>query len=169
MRNRFFLATLLIISCAQKQEAGKEDPIKIATPYDYEGVQWFKGKGNGNIRGRAQFRSKHGDIRFGKGFRIELMPYCHYTEERLSIIYGDEKAGYVFLEEGIPQFTPDPEGYHDTKKAICNAYGEFEFKDLPSGDYYLVAFMLWDGTGGGIMRKVTLSEGESKFIAMLNY
>jgi len=77
----------------------------------------------------------------------------------------------MYVEDGIPKFTPDPKGYHDTKKTMCNEKGEFEFNNLPLGEYYIIAFMLWDKTGGGIMHRVTLSENydNSQIIEMVNF
>ncbi len=147
----------------------KDTPIAIVNPFDDAAVVWFKSTGDGAIKGTAKFKSKSGDIRYGKEFRIELMPNCLYTEERLNNIYKNTSAGAVNIEDGIPKFTPDPAGYHDTKKTQCNKDGEFEFNNLPAGEYYVIAFMMWDKTGGGIMQHVVLSEQESKVIEMINF
>lgn len=160
---------LLLFSCSDTQNNKEGAPIRIVNEFDYEEVKWFKTTGNGSIKGIAKFKSKNGDLRFGEEFRIELMPNCLYTEERLNKIYKNKNSGYVYIEDGIPQFTPDPEGYHETKKTMCNQKGEFEFNNLSAGDYYVIAFMLWDKTGGGIMQHVVLSENESKVIEMINF
>lgn len=155
--------------CGYSQQNVEQDkPIKIENAFDEEGTKWFKNTGNGTIKGIAKFTSKNGELRFGKDFRIELMPNCRYTEERLMHIYNNKDFGYVYVEDGVPKFTPDPKAYHDTKKTMCNQEGEFEFSNLPPGNYYVIAFMLWDDTGGGIMRNVILNEDESKAIEMIN-
>ncbi|WP_298417299.1 hypothetical protein [uncultured Kordia sp.] len=159
----------LCINCARPQKAKEKQPIKIENTFDVEAVKWFKTPGNGTIKGVAKFKSKNGETRFGEKFRIELMPDCLYTQERLHHIYKNTNAGYVHVENGIPTFTPDPKEYHDTKKTMCNEKGEFEFTNLPAGDYYIIAFMLWDKTGGGIMQYVQLKEGETQNIEMLNF
>ena len=159
----------LFINCSNKQKTKNDTPIKIVNTFNYEEVKWFKTKGNGMIKGIAKFKSKKGDVRYGEEFRIELMPNCRYTEERLHNIYQNNTAGYIHVEDGVPKFTPDPEGYHETKKTMCNQKGEFQFNNLPKGDYYVIAFMLWDKTGGGIMQHVVLSENESKVIEMVNF
>ncbi len=159
----------LFISCSIKKIPQTDSPIKIENAFNNEAVQWFKTKGEGAIKGVAKFKSGGGELRYGKDFRIELMPYCSYSEERLGHIYKKKKSGFVHVESGIPKFTPDPEGYHETIKVMCNEAGEFEFKDLPAGEYYVIAFMLWEKTGGGIMRRLKLSEGEVKSIEMMNF
>jgi hypothetical protein len=106
------------------------------------------------------------------------MPFSKYTEERLSHLYADRNAGHIFVQDGVPTFTPDPAGYHETKKTMCNSNGEFEFNNLPSGEYYVIAFMLWDQKmaddktikdGGGIMRRLTLNADEAKHVEMANF
>lgn len=105
------------------------------------------------------------------------MPVGGYTVERLGKIYGNPDSGSVYLQDGVPRFIPDPEDYHITIKTICDADGRFEFKDLPKGEYYAIAFMIWDEevegvlkkSGGGIMRRVSLADGASEEIEMLNF
>lgn len=160
---------LLFFNCSDKKKTKNDTTITIVNDFDYEEVSWFKTKGNSKIKGIAKFKSKSGDIRFGEEFRIELMPNCSYTEERLNKIYNDKDSGYIHIEDGISKFIPDPEGYHDTIKTMCNKNGEFEFNNLPPGDYYIIAFMLWEKTGGGIMKHIILSENETKVIEMINF
>lgn len=143
--------------------------VEVKSPWNDEEVAWFRTTGSGSIQGNAKFISKGGVTRFGKDFTVELQPYSKYTEERLTHIYHAERSGSVHVEDGVPKFTPDPEGYHATKKATCDAEGNFAFTDLPAGEYYLIAFMLWDETGGGLMQRVTLAENESVSIVMDNF
>ncbi len=143
--------------------------VTIVNKFDQNEVTWFKKSGTGSIKGTAKFKSKNGTIRFGSEFRIELQPFSAYSQERLFNIYKSDKEGHVFIEDGVPKFIPDPKGYHDTKKAMCNNKGEFEFLNLPPGDYYIIAFMLWDKTGGGLMQRVQITEGEAKVVEMTNF
>ncbi|WP_281991445.1 hypothetical protein [Aquimarina aggregata] len=159
----------LCINCADKKKTKNDTPITIVNKFENQEVSWFKTKGNSQIKGTAKFKSKNSQIRFGEEFRIELMPNCQYTQERLNHIYRNTNSGYVHIEDGIPKFTPDPKGYHDTIKTMCNKDGEFEFNNLPAGEYYIIAFMLWEKTGGGLMQHVILSENESKSIKMTNF
>ncbi|RUT72112.1 hypothetical protein D0817_00370 [Flavobacterium cupreum] len=168
-----FLVLLLASSCAVKKPKKKEDVITIQNSFDDKAVSWFTNTGTGTIKGLAKFKSKNGELRFGPEFRVELMPYSLYTEERLKKIYQNKKSGFIYLEDGVPKFTPDPEGYHKTIKTFCDKEGNFEFKNLPPGDYYIVAFMIWENqnvkTGGGLMQKVVLSDGESESVKMINF
>lgn len=169
MNKYLILVLALVISCKSDYSKQEKEPIKIINKFNDNEVKWFKTKGNASIKGIAKFKSKNGVLKYGDKFRLELMPYCLYTEERLNKIYKNNNSGYVYIEDGIPSFTPDPKAYHETIKVMCNNKGEFEFNNLPKGDYYLIAFMLWDETGGGIMSHFSLSDGESKFIEMKNF
>lgn len=155
---------------------GSNTPVPVMSDFSDEEVGWFKTKGKGIIKGSARFKSKTGEVRFGNEFRIELMPASRYTEERLHKIYDSKESGYVHLEDGVPRFIPDPAGYHETMKTMCNEKGEFEFKNLPKGEYYVIAFMIWDQetaanssrkTGGGMMQRVSVDGSE--VIEMSNF
>ncbi len=171
----FSLFLVVLISCSQSEKDKKDKKedkgkiIEIKNKFNEEEVKWFKNKGTATINGIAKFKSKKGELRFGEEFRIELQPYTAYTEERLSHIYKNNNGDFVYIEDGVPKFRPDPKVYHDTKKNMCNKLGEFKYKELPAGNYYVIAFMLWDNTGGGIMRKIELKDGENKIIKMTNF
>ena len=170
VKNKVLLIVIGFLLChctGIKKDIDK--PIVIVNLFDANEVNWFKSKGTGSIKGIAKFKSKDGELRYGEEFRIELMPKCLYTEERLSKIYPSKNSGFIYVEDGIPTFTPDPKEYHDTLKTMCNKDGEFEFQQLPEGEYYVIAFMLWGNTGGGIMQHLVLSEGETKVIEMTNF
>ncbi|WP_405206622.1 hypothetical protein [Aquimarina sp. LLG6339-5] len=40
---------------------------------------------------------------------------------------------------------------------------------MPAGEYYVITFMLWDETGGGIMQHIKLSDNETRVIKMINF
>ncbi|AXT55201.1 hypothetical protein D1815_05295 [Aquimarina sp. AD1] len=168
MRYLLIFICIIFYSCSNKTQK-TDTPIPIQGEFNEKDVAWFYKNGNSSIKGIAKFRSKDGDVRFGKQFRLELNPYSPYTKERLNYIYKNDDAGFVYVEDGIPKFTPDPEGYHKTRKIMCNEQGEFEFKNLPPGDYYIIAFMLWDETGGGIMKHIKLGDNETKVVEMVNF
>lgn len=152
-------------------------PVPIENEFEEGEISWFSDTGNGSIKGVAQFKSKTGEVKYGSQFRIELMPYTSYTEERLTKIYKESEEGSVFIQDGVPRFIPDPHGYHKTLQTLCDSEGQFEFNQLPEGEYYIIAFMIWDEkvneqkvlNGGGIMRRVSLSEGQMMRVEMLNF
>jgi hypothetical protein len=169
----FLVSAVLLVGCSVQQVQKKNTVITIQKPFDDKAVSWFKNKGTGRIKGTAKFKSKNGELHFGEIFGIELMPACRYTKERLKAIYTHKNSGFIYLEDGVPKFTPDPEGYHATKKTSCNKEGLFEFDNLPAGEYYVIAFMIWEKqnvkTGGGIMQRIVLSDTELRKIEMKNW
>jgi hypothetical protein len=69
----------------------------------------------------------------------------------------------------------DPRAGKYSKTTTCDGQGNFEFKDLPPGNYILVSSVFWGiptgygirQTGGEIRKDVTLKEGE-KLKVLLN-
>ena len=118
---KYILYILIFSFCTSfSQNTKKETIVTIENEFNEEAIKWFKSKGNSSIKGISKFKSKGGEIRFGKEFWIELLPFCAYTKERLYHIYKNDHSGYVYIESGIPKFTPDPEAFHDTIKVMCN-------------------------------------------------
>lgn len=156
----------------------KNTPIPIVNNFEEDEITWFSKKGSGIIKGVAKFKSTNEEIRYGSDFWVELMPFTPYTQERLKHIYQNGESGFVNVKDGLIRAIPDPEGYHKTIKVMCDENGEFELDNLPGGDYYVIAFMLWDERtaegdlikdGGGIMKRILLGEGEKQTIELVNF
>ena len=70
------------------------------------------------------------------------------------------------------KFIPDePDFYKSLKKTVCNADGDFEFEDLPAGDYYIIAKVTWDigkvfDEGGTLMKKVSIASGDTQKVTL---
>jgi hypothetical protein len=47
-------------------------------------------------------------------------------------------------------------------EGACDQSGEFNFSDVPAGDYFVIAFIIWDdasgptprNTDGGVMKRI---------------
>ncbi|MCV9387930.1 lipocalin-like domain-containing protein [Reichenbachiella ulvae] len=146
--------------------------VPILGEIEAKNLLWFDEKGTASIEGVAKFKGRDGEIHFGEQFAIELMPYSRYTEERLDRIYGNSQAGSVYVQDGIPSFIPDPAIYHKTIKTYCKDDGSFELNDLPKGEYFVIAFMLWEDEGlkgGGVMKRIELIRDQKQKIKMFNY
>jgi hypothetical protein len=54
------------------------------------------------------------------------------------------------------------------REEVCDAEGDFEFLNVPDGNYYLVAKVIWaipgqynqNYQGGGMMKRVSVNDGE---------
>ena len=79
------------------------------------------------------------------------------------VTYGNDQQGQILMEQNPPKFTPDVPEYHDMLiKGACDVRGEFNFSTVPAGDYFVIAFIIWDDasgrtprkTGGGVMKRI---------------
>jgi len=75
------------------------------------------------------------------------------------------------------KFVPDPVEYRIlNKKTVCDAQGDFVFKEVSDGVFYVTTIVSWivpkvhgSGTethGGSLMQRVTVSGGETKEIVL---
>lgn len=165
-----------IITEKYVKTSNENTPIPMENDWDSEKVAWYFEKGKGTIKGVAKLKTKEGKILLGSDYTIELLPKSPYTEERLSTIYQSSMGGVVYLKDGVPKFVPDPKEYHNNKATKCNEKGEFEFTNLPKGEYYVIAFMMKDGddiyrtpVGAGIMQYVALTNVEEQSVELNNF
>jgi hypothetical protein len=66
----FLVSAILLVGCSVQQLQKKDTLITLKKPFDDKAVSWFKNKGTGHIKGTAKFKSKNGELHFGKAFGI---------------------------------------------------------------------------------------------------
>jgi hypothetical protein len=162
---RFPLLLLSAFSCAVAVAA---EPVRVESPFDLNAVKFIREAGTASVTGTAALALKDGSVKDCAGFNIELLPVAGYSNERIFKTYRNNSRGQVLLEDNPPKFTPDVKEYHDyVLKAVCDARGEFKFEQVPAGDYYVMAFIIWDvtvdgaarKTGGGVMHRIHVEPG----------
>jgi hypothetical protein len=91
------------------------------------------------------------------------LPVTAYSSERISKTYGNVRRGQILLEQNPPKFMPDEKEYHELLiKGACDASGIARFEKVPAGDYFVMAFIIWDEkarattrkTGGAVMHRL---------------
>jgi hypothetical protein len=156
-------SVLLIVGLIGHQVAFSLDPVELESEFDRDEVKWIREAGNSSVEGQAFLKLKDGTLKGCSGFSVELLPVAKYSNERIFKTYGNNERGQVLLEDNPPKFTPDAKEYHDMViKTRCNERNEFLFSNVPSGAYYVMAFIIWDvsekgvasKTGGGVMNRV---------------
>jgi len=127
-----------------------------------------KQTGTSTVSGKASLKLADGTLKSCAGFNIELLPVTSYSKERIVKTYGNDQHGQILLEQNPPKFTPDAPEYHDMLiKGACDLRGEFTFSNVPAGDYFVMAFIIWDDAsgptprkaGGAVMKRVRVSPG----------
>jgi hypothetical protein len=166
----WLLAFILVINSVHSSER-----IALKSQFDPNEISWVKSPGNSVVSGKAFLRLKDGTIKTCAGFAVELLPSAEYSNERIFLTYGNNQQGQVLLEDNPPKFTPDAREYHELLlKSQCNAEGEFHFKQVPAGDYYVMVFIIWDesseiGTkkaGGAVMKKIRVASNSRMTVQM---
>ncbi|HEY3932619.1 MAG TPA: hypothetical protein VGM58_09660 [Verrucomicrobiae bacterium] len=103
----------------------------MTTPFDESKFQPFVGKGTATITGQAFLKTVGGEVRYGAGDPVILTPVTPYTTE----------AMLAERSLQLPQTDPRLLKYIHTVTADGNA--NFEFQDIPSGDYYIKCAIVW--------------------------
>lgn len=153
------------------------EAVKLDTVFDLEEVAFVKQPGTATVTGKAFLKLATGAYRDCAGFNIELLPVSAYASERIGKTYGNTSQGQVLLEQNPPKFTPDVPEYHEMLlKGACNERGEFTFTQVHAGDYYVMAFIIWDDVsgatprknGGAAMKRINVAAGSRQTVLLRN-
>jgi hypothetical protein len=151
------------------------EPVQLQSRFDIDAVKWVKAPGNSSISGKAFLRLADGSWKGCAGFGIELLPVAAYSNERIFRSYGNNVRGQVLLEQNPPKFTPDTREYHEMALfSRCDASDKFEFKDVPAGEFYVMAFIIWNEgegatmtrSGGAVMTRIKVSPGSQNQVLL---
>ena len=165
----------LICALIAHQVAFSSEPVQLESEFDRDEVKWVTEAGNSSVSGDAFLRLKDGTFKGCAGFGIELLPVAKYSSERIFKTYDNNERGQILLEDNPPKFTPDAKEYHEMLlKSRCNERNEFSFSNVPSGSYYVMAFIIWDVTangqtskaGGGVMGRLDVKPNSDNRIQL---
>jgi hypothetical protein len=158
-----FQAHASILGLALAAAAVASEPVKLDNAFDPQAVSFVKQTGTSAVSGKASIKLADGTVRNCAGFNIELLPVAAYSKERIVKTYGNDQQGQILMEQNPPKFTPDAPEYHDMLiKGACDVRGEFTFSNVPAGDYFVIALIIWDDAfsatprkmGGGAMKRI---------------
>jgi len=121
--------SLLIMSCA----GGLARPIQRTAVFNDDEYLPYSKPGKAVITGQAFANTRSGEIRYASGRNISLHPATSYATEyyNLQVVQGKWLSN------------PDQRFITFEKKTTSDATGNFEFKNLPAGKYYVVADFSW--------------------------
>jgi len=155
--------------------AASQHLMKLESPFNIEAVQFVKEPGSATVTGQAFLKVRDGTLKSCAGFNIELLPVAAYSNERILKTYGNNEQGQILLEQKPPRFTPDVKEYHEMLiKGSCDAKGDFEFRNVAAGDYYVMAFLIWEArpgdaaskTGGAVMKRIHVEPGSTNVVRL---
>ncbi|MET2951280.1 hypothetical protein ABXV18_24670 [Vibrio owensii] len=117
-------------------------------------VEWVKEEGDSIVTGQSFLRTNGGSVVTCAGYEVSLVPVAPYSEERMTLIYGNQTKGYRSLNPFAGGKNPGdaPADYVSyTLNTICDATGTFEFSDVPAGQYFITSGVTWNPTGDAIV------------------
>jgi len=164
------ITVLATIHCATVYSA---EPVQLESRFDLEEVKWIQTQGNSTISGTAFLQLNKDEKKGCASFGVELLPVAKYSNERIFKTYGNNSSGQILLKDNPPKFTPDHPQYHElVRKTVCDTKNNFTFIDLPAGDYYVIAFIIWkdekgQSDGGAVMKKLSLGSGEKEAVELV--
>lgn len=118
-----------------------------------------------NIGGQAFSRTVGGDVKYGAGVTVSLFRSNKYTNE----IVGALNEGWRYVDA-------DPKWMTHIMKSTADANGNFVFKNVIPGVYYLETVLTWQyatqyglkTTGGVIRSKISVTEEQDQKFILTN-
>jgi hypothetical protein len=138
--------------------------------FDPEEAKFIHDKGTTDIKGQAFLRRKDGIVVYAAGSVVELFPVTTYSQERKKALYGDSKYMSIYAQKQASKADPR---YYDsyTRKTKANGQGEFVFKNVGKGEYYILTSVSWQvgdtAQGGALIDSVVVSD-ESEVTVVLS-
>jgi hypothetical protein len=138
-------------------------PVAQTVPFDDAPFQPYVGTGTSTITGSAFMKTQGGDVKVGAGDTVELVPSTPYTAER-----------YEIARRGMPVVPRDPRLAKYVRTTLADAQGNFEFKNIPAGAYFLLCRITWMvptqfglmPTGGQASAAVMVKAGDSEKVVL---
>lgn len=154
------LALLVMSGCAQ-QPAKSNISFGPFPKAEYEALAKT---GTGSVTGQVFMKTRGGDVKVGAGNEVLLIPVTSHSRT----LYQ------AYQMNAAPSNSPDPRAKPYTLRMIAGVDGDFAFKNVPPGDYYLAGTVTWEAPGrnyasqqgGFIMMPVTVEDGQEKRIML---
>lgn len=159
MRMKRILSLLIfmgLISCAPRVTVQPVERI----PFPEAEYKKLASTGTAIVKGQAFLKTRGGDVKTAAGNEVILNPVTSYSNQWYEV-------GYL---QGKPMTEYDPRLNLYVRKQVADGDGRFTFKNVPAGDYYVTALVLWEAPvgyhgslvqqGGFISKKIAVKEGE---------
>ena len=153
------LAASALGGCAvPQQQIVPRAPFPIA---EYESLPT---SGSGTLTGQVFMRTVGGDVKYGAGSDVYILPVTSYSTQWYTESYlGGQVLG-----------APDPRAEKGMKLTQADGTGYFKFTDVPPGKYYLSSKVTWQAPTqyglslqGGVIAKVIVIENGKEVREML--
>lgn len=147
---------LSLVSCASR--------VKLTTTFNPENLEWVKKKGKYRVSGESFAMTIGGTPKTCAGKWVYLIPVSDYSSEIMMKAYKSTEMGKR-TDKGYVIENIDPQFDEYTLKAQCSSTGQFSFKNVPKGEYFLESKFQWYVGGQystfqnvAVMRKVKVEK-----------
>lgn len=133
------------------------------TKFDESQAKYALDPGTAKVTGQAFLKTRGGDVKYGAGNTVMLIPACDYfTEDYERAVVNGEN-----LEKPMPDLVGRFMPY--VKKTVADGSGNFEFGNLAAGTYYVECPITWEvgaglyatTTGGMAHARAVVKDGET--------
>jgi hypothetical protein len=127
--------------------------------------------GSSSILGQAFLTTLRGTVKYAAGCMIHLYPATEFVTNEINahLSYDNIKSKKDMILQEV-SFLYEPPDVPFRKTVIADGNGNFEFTNIPPGEYVLVTVIAWsignDMVGGTILQTVTLEPDETKEIKL---
>lgn len=169
--NKFItaLTACLLISGCVSMPTGKT--VLVNGKFDVADATAKMQPGSAKLSGTAFMRQKGGGVVTCAGQEVALFPVTDYATDRLNHIYhsAPRTGSIAYADYYSPRhkdnFSPDlPEYRSLMHKTLCDAQGNFEFKNIKYGRYYITTGVIWQVghsvNGGAISTQVHINSDD---------
>lgn len=148
--------------------------VTLTTPFNPEQAAFILETGSATITGTSTVKDSIGEVITCAGNNVYLVPVNEYSRERFTYLFGGSAKGFS-PDETIRaiKFKPDsPEFRKYMRVSTCNYVGQFVFKNVPAGHYYIGTNIISevDGynaiDGGAYAKEITVQKGQSLNISL---
>ena len=151
----------LVSGCAPVSQPSVSTRLATEAPCDASAFAPFIAGGTGRISGQAFMKTRGGDVKYGAGNEVMLVP---------AVSCAPRWWGEVGTKWRSRMTYPLGQAFHDARRVkTADGEGRFVFENLAAGDYYVRSFVTWDvpttysaNTQGGLVGAMfRVREGET--------
>ena len=158
------ILSLGIASCATSPSA---QFYERKIPLDESALSWVLMDGNSVISGNSFIRDNLA-INQGPhtcaGYEVNLVPEDAYFKEELGLFFDNFENSFWDRNTQFYEYSLDDAASKYTKQTTCDSQGNFEFRDVAEGNYYLITAVSYEGgpfrtfpptmKGGWLLKKI---------------
>jgi hypothetical protein len=133
-------------------------PVTLQTRFVGSEHDAYLASGSSSVEGQGFLRQKGGGVVTCAGSKVALIPATSFFRE----VIGHLKAGrrVAAMEQLDSSYRPM------LKQSQCDAQGNFQFRDVPSGKWFVFTEVKWtvgyNQQGGTLLREIELQPGRSE-------